>query len=167
MLKICQTIFGAINVLLSAVENIVPPKASQILIKTNQSETVRYLFKSLLKIILASLFFTLIIYLLKAPIFSQLFGLKGNEFNWVIIWYGIIYIFIVLNTFTQITLRTLEYNKPIFIASLITTLVSLSLGIKLIRNYELIGSFIGISFIQIINLATYSFGLKKVLHYER
>lgn len=163
IIRIAQNVVGLLNVMFSALENIVPLKASQLLGTLGVKNTLHY-FKHTLLVGGLMTFLTLtVISLSRNYILEWFYGSQYLAYGNVILGFAVIYFFVFINTILGFLIRTFEMNK-IFLYSYVCTSVFSVLAAKpIISSYGVYGVIIGLLAAQILNIGVYTISIKSKL----
>ncbi|MCC5916115.1 MAG: oligosaccharide flippase family protein [Cryomorphaceae bacterium] len=142
-LRLAQSLFGVLNVLLQTFENYVLPQTAG---KINQSMEAASDYLGGVSRKAGLLFAPVIAAVLLFP--ETIFTLAGGEeyrsFAFVLRGLAVLYIFIYISQPIRIAIRALILNKFFFYGYLISLAFALLFGRYLLSNYELTGAIIGL-----------------------
>ncbi|CAA7195213.1 lipopolysaccharide biosynthesis protein [Chryseobacterium potabilaquae] len=159
-LRLVQSFFGVINILLQTVENYYLPKTAQLHYQNKTTEK-KALLKNMSKgmwglgILITSFFF------LSDPLIVLIGGDKYQQYGYVIKLISVLYIFILCSYPTRISIRVLEQNKAFFIGYCISFAFSLISFHFLLKYGELYGAVFGLVINQIVMLVYWKILLNK------
>ncbi|RMZ59605.1 hypothetical protein D1632_08215 [Chryseobacterium nematophagum] len=159
-LRLVQSFFGVINILLQTVENYYLPKTAQLHYQNKTTEK-KALLKNMSKgmwglgILITSFFF------LSDPLIVLIGGQKYQQYGYVIQLISVLYIFILYSYPTRISIRVLEQNKAFFIGYCISFAFSLISFHFLLKYGELYGAVSGLVINQIVMLVYWKILLNK------
>lgn len=159
-LRLVQSFFGILNVVLQTVENFFLPKIAQLYYKNKQqaSDYLHTLTKQGLMIFGSIL---LVTFLLSTPIVQILGGEKYSEYGYVVKLISLLYLFIFFGYPVRIEIRILELNKYFFFGYVWSTLFTLCSFHVLLKYFDLIGAVLGLIISQVIMIAFWKFQLNK------
>lgn len=152
IIRIAQNLMGVLHILFLTLENLIPIEASKILKRKGKIPTLHFFKQMTIKtgaitgitLILMSAFSSIII--------KTIYGPEYLKYNYVIVGFSIIYIFIFLGTIMRFIIRTFEENRIVLENYIITGIFSLLSASYLITNYQLNGVLIGLALVQVISL---------------
>lgn len=152
IIRIAQNLMGVLHILFLTLENLIPIEAAKILKRKGKIPTLHFFKQMTIKtgaitgitLILMSAFSSIII--------KTIYGPEYLKYNYVIVGFSIIYIFIFLGTIMRFIIRTFEENRIVLENYIITGIFSLLSASYLITNYQLNGVLIGLALVQVISL---------------
>ncbi|HOY70139.1 MAG TPA: oligosaccharide flippase family protein [Methylotenera sp.] len=162
-LRAAQNLFAVTQVILLALNNVLPRQASNVFAEAGNGALKRFLKKS----VWICLFFTfpVVLILVMAPEYwlNLFYGEKYLGYGYIFIWLAVSYLLASLILPIQIGLNALEFTRPFFWTSLITTIVSLAISLPLVNRFALNGVLFGMIFNQLITgvILIYQFRLKS------
>lgn len=148
-LRLCQTIFGVLNVLLVTYENYALPQTAKIL-NDNQVSAVQYLKKISKQLIIAIVPILLIVFIFSDFLIGLIGGSEFTEYSYIMKGMALLYIFILINQPIRVAVKALVLNKHFFFAYALSLVFSLIASDFLLRNYEVFGALTGLIASQII-----------------
>lgn len=160
IIRIFQNFMGVLHVLFLTMDNIIPPKAANLLHTKGTQSLIQYFKKVTLStggiylLILAAI--GLFGQKLLIILYGEAYGSNGYLLNYFII----IYVFVFLGTIAQILIKTLQLNQGIFIAYILTVIATAIMANPLIDNFGILGVIYGLGILQCICLITYITTLK-------
>jgi O-antigen/teichoic acid export membrane protein len=154
-LRLAQSLFGVLNVLLQTFENYVLPQTAEKL-RLSLPSALHYLKDTNHKMGLIFLPLLVITLLLAKPILVISGGNQYADFAYVVQGYSVLYIFIFLSQPLRFLIRTLQINDHFFYAYLINLGFSLITSHYLIFTFGLQGVIYGLIVSQIILMAYWS-----------
>lgn len=160
-IRVAQNIMGVLHVFFLALENEVPVKAAMLYNKLGLKQLMHYIKQvGVLGGLLTIGVLTLVAFFSK-EILSLLYGSEYVPFATILIGYCIIYLLVFFGTTLRFAIRTVEKNKSIFIAYIISTIFSLFSAKFIINQFDVYGVLVGIVITHVIMLSCYIFSLKK------
>ncbi|MFN8436382.1 MAG: hypothetical protein U0V72_01995 [Cytophagales bacterium] len=157
-LRLVQSIFGVLNMLLQTFENYVLPSFSK-LYHVSELKASRYLKNITIK---AGALFTLVLLVLFVfadSIILLVGDQKYADYSFVIRWMSILYLIIYLGYPVRMYIRVLSLNKYFFIGYLLSFTFSVLSFSFLLKNYELTGAVIGLIINQILMIFFWQYQL--------
>lgn len=155
-LRLGQSLFGVLNILLHTFENYVLPQ-SAIKIQQNQTLGIAYIQEMNLKLAYVFIPILLMIIVFAAPIMTLAGGLEYTAYAFVLSWLSILYIFIFLSQPIRFFFRSMQMNSHFFYAYFISLMFALSSSHWMISTYGLKGVIAGLIGSQILLMAYWSF----------
>ncbi len=149
-IKIFQSLLGLLSVLLQALENQIPIKGALILQEMGRKAMMHYMKK--VGLIVGSIFITIltIACLVKKPIALLLSDSEILHHLELFNWLAVFSVFVFIGTMLRFILRTIEVNKPIFMAQVINVLLGVCISIPLIRFFDAKGIILSMLIAQVI-----------------
>jgi O-antigen/teichoic acid export membrane protein len=142
-LRACQAILGCVNVLLSALENVVPFRAAAIARTRNASSVSRYVMRvALLVELLVGAVVVLVLPFAEA-ILRVVFGQDYVQYANVLRIWSVVYVLVALEPPLRAGLRALGDTRAIFWTYVIMTMLTLLSALPLINAYGVSGVMIG------------------------
>ncbi len=163
VIRIIQNLMGILNVLFLTLENVIPAKASYLLSSRGKKHFANYIKVAFLK---TGFFFIIILaltFIFGESLLDFFYGKEYASYSYLLQLFCLLYIFVFIGTFLQLTIKTLNKNKQIFFAYIITTIVSILLAKPLIENFDLVGVLIGFLLLQLITITIYFKNTKIIL----
>lgn len=159
-LRLVQSIYGVINIVLQTVENYFIPKVAH-LYNHSITEAKKYLFH--LTAIGFSVFGALLslLFMYSKNIMLFIGGVNYINYHFVIKMMALLYVFIFLSYPLRIVVRVLILNKIFFSGYVISFISSLITFHFLLQNYGLYGAIIGLIINQIVMMGYWYFELQK------
>ena len=159
-LRLGQTIFGVLNILLQTVENYFIPSISRMYQKS-KTEAISRMQKWSKKTSLLFLILLTGIFLFSKPIMLLVGGQEFVPYHSVLKGLSVLYMIIVLGYPIRISIRILELNHIFFVAYLISLLFSLFIYQYLLQTLGLNGALLGLITNQLILLIVWQIALIK------
>lgn len=162
-IRVAQNVMGILHFLFQALENIISVKAARILAQEGKLNMLRYMRKmsfnsgALIVLLLTA------IAVFRRPILATLFGEEILDYEFVLIWFAGMYLFVYLGTMFRFLVRTLERNQIIFISYIITTGFSLVAAFPLVEYYGIHGVLLGLLAAQVLSMLVFCYYLKNEL----
>lgn len=157
-LRLVQSFFGVLNILLQTVENYYLPKTAQ-LYHINPTKAKNFIFKIASKGAILFAIVLLIFFVFSTPLILIIGGEKYSNYGGLVKLVSVLYVFIFLGYPVRIAIRILELNKVFFSGYAISMVVSLLSFHLLMKYIGLYGAVIGL----IINQLTVIFFWKSQL----
>lgn len=159
-LRLVQSLFGVLNVLLQTFENYVLPQTAKILM-LDKEKAITYLITICKKTAILFMPILLLIFTFSTELIS-LFGSKNySPYAYVINWMLVLYVLVYISQPIRISMRALLLNQYFFFGYVLSLLFSLIYSHYLLSNYGLTGVLIGLISSQIILIAFWQFILNK------
>ncbi|WP_374445252.1 lipopolysaccharide biosynthesis protein [Epilithonimonas sp.] len=159
-LRLVQSFFGIVNVILQTVENYFIPKTA-LLYYQNKKQEKKNLYFDLFKGMTALGVLITIFFIFSEPLISLLGGIKYQHYGFVIKLVSILYFVILYSYPTRISIRVLEQNKAFFIGYCISFIFSVSSFHFLLKYGELYGAVAGLVINQILMIVYWKILLNK------
>ena len=160
VLRIGQNIIGLTHVIFLGMENVIPTEASRQFLKNGKEGLINYMKSVMLKASMAVGLILLIMSIAAPQLLTLFYGLEYADQSFVVIWYCILYVFVFLGYPARFILRTLHETCPIFIAYILTAIISSLSAFPIVENFGIIGCLVGLLLTQIVTLLVYFFFLK-------
>lgn len=159
-LRLVQSFFGAINVILQTVENYYLPKTAQLYHQNKKQEKKTLLFNlskgmMILGVIIA------VFFIFSEPLITLLGGEKYKDYGFVIKLVSVLYFVILYSYPTRISIRVLEQNKAFFIGYCISFIFSVLSFHFLLKYGALYGAVAGLVINQILMIVYWKILLNK------
>lgn len=154
-IRIAQNVVGVLHVLFSAMENIIPIKAAEVLDQHGSIKTITYFKKMLFKGGLVTLIILVIIALFRAQILTFFYGVEYLDYVNVLLGFTGLYVLVFIGTILGFVIRTFEMNQIFFWSYIITTVFSLLAAKPIITQVGIYGVLIGLFITQLINISFY------------
>ncbi|SIP94216.1 lipopolysaccharide biosynthesis protein [Chryseobacterium sp. RU33C] len=159
-LRLVQSFFGIINVILQTIENYYLPKTAQLYYQNKNQEKKELLLKMMKAIAVLAIiiigFFTF-----SESLIIMLGGEKYHQYGFVIKLVSALYIVILYSYPTRISIRVLEQNKAFFIGYSISFVFSVLSFHFLLKYGQLYGAVTGLAMNQIIMIVYWKIILNK------
>jgi O-antigen/teichoic acid export membrane protein len=159
-LRLAQSFFGVINIILQTVENYYLPKTAQLYYQNKTSEKKALLFNMSKGMIVLGIIITGF-FIFSEPLITLLGGEKYQQYGFVIKLISVLYIIILYSYPTRISIRVLEQNKAFFIGYCISFVFSVLSFHFLLKYGELYGAVAGLAINQIVMIAYWKILLNK------
>jgi O-antigen/teichoic acid export membrane protein len=142
-LRLAQTLFGVLNVLLQVFENHTLPVAARLY---HQSETVlkRFLWNTTRKSTLLMLPFTLLLVVFAKEIFQLTGGAEYVDYAFALQGMAVLYLIIFAGYSARIAIRVLSLDKDFFVGYLFTLVFSLIGAQYFIQHWGILGVIAGL-----------------------
>lgn len=159
-LRLVQSFFGILNVLLQVVENYFLPKIAK-LYHENRQTAKQYLLKITLNglLLFGSILLLLFMFPNKAMILAG--GIQYVKYSYLVQFMAILYLIIFMGYPIRIMIRIQLLNQSFFIGYLFAFLFTLLTFQWLLVHYSISGAVVGLILNQIIMLVYWQFQLKK------
>ncbi|MFT3919894.1 lipopolysaccharide biosynthesis protein [Cloacibacterium sp.] len=159
-LRLVQSFFGVINVILQTVENYYLPKTAQLYYQNKKQEN-KTLFFNLSKGMMVLGVLITAFFIFSEPLIVLLGGEKYQHYGFVIKLVSVLYFVILYSYPTRISIRVLEQNKAFFIGYCISFVFSVFSFHFLLQYGALYGAVAGLVINQILMIAYWKFLLNK------
>jgi O-antigen/teichoic acid export membrane protein len=159
-LRLVQSFFGVINVVLQTVENYFIPKVASIY---NDSVVDAKKFLMNITLIGAVLFglFLSVFFLFSKEIITLAGGAKYEKYSYVVQIVSVLYFFIFMSYPIRIAVRVLVLNKIFFVGYLLSFLLSIGTFHFLLKYLGLYGAVTGLIMNQVIMILYWQYQLRK------
>ncbi|MFT5877986.1 MAG: O-antigen/teichoic acid export membrane protein [Dokdonia sp.] len=161
VIRIAQNVVGVLNVLFSALENIVPLKAAQLLANYGSRPTLNYFKTTLLYGGAFTISVLVGIALGRDLIIDWFYGPEYLTYSNVFLGFTLIYVFVFLNTILGFVIRTFEMNRIFLISYVFTAVFSVLAAKPIINQWGVYGVIIGLLGTQVLNIGVYTYYLKS------
>ena len=151
-LRLGQSLFGVLNVLLQTFENYVLPQTAKRM-QQSQNNGIAYLKEMNLKLAYAFIPVLLLIFIFASPIITLAGGQEYSEYAFVLKGLSILYIFIFLSQPIRFFFRSMQMNSHFFYAYFISLIFAISSSHWLLSTYGLNGVISGLICSQILLIA--------------
>ncbi len=158
-LRLGQSLFGILNVLLQTFENYILPQ-SALIIKEDQVSGITYIKNMNGKLAFVFIPVLSIISLFSTSIMSVAGGADYIEYSFVLKGLSLLYIFIFISQPIRFILRSLQLNNHFFYAYFISLTFAICTSHFLISNFALIGVIAGLIGSQFILIIYWAFILQ-------
>jgi O-antigen/teichoic acid export membrane protein len=162
-IRIAQNVVGVLHVLFSAMENIIPVKAAEILDQKGGVKAIHYFKKMCFKGGAITLIVLATIALFRHHIIVLFYGEEYLEYGPFLFGFTGLYIFVFIGTILGFVIRTFEMNQIFFWSYIITTVFSLMAAETIIIQTGIYGVLIGLFIVQFINISFYLLKLNSKL----
>ncbi len=152
VIRIAQNLMGVLHILFLALENLIPIQASKILTNKGKEPTLNFFKKMTLKTGLMTLLILMLISVFRGPIIEAVYGAEYLIYDYIIVGFAVIYIFIFLGTILRFVIRTFEENRIVLENYIITGLFSFLTAGFFVANYQLNGVLVGLLLVQVVSL---------------
>lgn len=159
-LRLVQSFFGVVNVILQTVENYYLPKTAQLYYQ-NKKEEKKTLLLNLSKGMMALGILITAFFIFSEPLITVLGGSKYQQYGFVIKLVAVLYFVILYSYPTRISIRVLEQNKAFFIGYCISFVFSVLSFHFLLKYGELYGAVGGLMINQILMIVYWKILLHK------
>ncbi len=159
-LRLVQSFFGLINVLLQAVENHYLPIAAHLHYR-NKKEEKKIFLKKMLKSLFAVEILLTLFFAFSEIIIILIGGQKYNNYGFVIKLVSVLYFVILYSYPTRISIRVSEQNKAFFIGYCISFIFSVLSFHFLLEYGKLYGAVTGLVINQILMIVYWKYLLNK------
>lgn len=155
-LRLAQTLFGVLNILLQVFENHVLPVASR-LHKESVTQFKKYLWNTTRKSTLIMLPVSLVLVIFAPQIFKLSGGADYVEYAFALQGMAVLYVFIFAGYTSRIAIRVLLFNRDFFIGYVFSFLFSLFAARFFIQQWGLTGVITGLIINQLLLQAYWQF----------
>ncbi|SMP14788.1 lipopolysaccharide biosynthesis protein [Chryseobacterium profundimaris] len=159
-LRLVQSFFGVINVILQTVENYYIPKTAKLYYQ-DQELIRKKMFKNMVQWMVVMGIVIGLFFVFSQPLIALLGGEKYREYGFVVKLVSILYVIIIYSYPTRISIRVLEQNKAFFIGYCISFLFSIMSFHFLLQFGGLYGAVAGLAINQILMIAYWKILLNK------
>ncbi|HAY3552817.1 hypothetical protein KRE47_07950 [Elizabethkingia meningoseptica] len=159
-LRLVQSFFGIINVMLQTVENYYLPKTAQLYYQDKKQEKKALLLNLSKGILVLGVLIT-VFFLFSDPLITLLGGTKYKDYGFVIKLVAVLYFVILFSYPTRISIRVLEQNKAFFIGYCISFIFSVISFHFLLKYGALYGAVGGLMINQILMIVYWKILLNK------
>ncbi|MCS4302429.1 lipopolysaccharide biosynthesis protein [Chryseobacterium sp. BIGb0232] len=159
-LRLVQSFFGVINVILQTVENYYLPKTAQLYYQNKKEEKKTLLFQLSKGMMVVGILITFF-FIFSEPLIMLLGGSKYQDYGFVIKLVAVLYFVILYSYPTRISIRVLEQNKAFFTGYCISFVFSLLSFHFLLKYGELYGAVGGLMINQILMIVYWKILLNK------
>ena len=159
-LRLVQSFFGVINVILQTVENYYLPKTAQLYYQ-NKKQEKKTLLSNLSRGMLVLGFLITAFFIFSEPLIILLGGEKYQDYGFVIKLVSALYFVILYSYPTRISIRVLEQNKAFFIGYCISFVFSVVSFHFLLKYGALYGAVAGLVINQILMIVYWKILLNK------
>lgn len=158
--RIVQNVFGILNVILLATENVVPVQASIIFNNKGFKTFTSYLLKMLFVVAGFITILSVGLTVFGKTILFYVYGMEYVSYSYLFTGFSILYVLVSVGTITRFFIRTIERTSIIFIAYIVSTLFSLLVVHFTLNNFGLQGIIYGFVFTQLIMQMVFMFCLR-------
>ena len=162
-LRIGQSLTGVLHVLLLAMENLIPLRASELFHAQGKQRMLHFMRNTALRFLLPTLLLLGVIFLWRRPIVEVLFGIEYVQFHNIIAAFCGLYLLIFFGTLLRFVIRVYERNGVIFLGYVLSSLFSLSFASMMVHQWGLTGVIAGLFAVQLITLGSYLVAIKSDL----
>ncbi|WP_439479305.1 lipopolysaccharide biosynthesis protein [Chryseobacterium aquaticum] len=159
-LRLVQSFFGVINVILQTVENYYLPKTAQLHYQDKKEEKKSLLF-SMSKGMMALGILIIGFFIFSEPLITLLGGEQYQQYGFVIKLVSVLYIVILYSYPTRLSIRVLEQNKAFFTGYCISFVFSLLSFHFLLKYGALYGAVAGLVINQILMIVYWKILLNR------
>lgn len=159
-LRLVQSFFGAINVILQTVENYYLPKTAQLYYQNKKQEKKNLLINLSKGMMILGILIT-VFFIFSEPLIILLGGEKYKDYGFVIKLVSVLYFVILYSYPTRISIRVLEQNKAFFIGYCISFIFSVVSFHFLLKYGALYGAVTGLVINQILMIVYWKILLNK------
>lgn len=152
VIRIAQNLMGVLHILFQALENLIPIQASKILMKNGKTPTLSFFKKMTFKTGLVTVGVLLLISLFRGVIIETVYGKEYLVYDYFIVGFSVIYLFIFLGTIVRFVIRTFEENRIVLENYIITGVFSFLSAGFFVANYKLNGVLVGLLLVQVVSL---------------
>lgn len=152
VIRIAQNLMGVLHILFQALENLIPIQAAKILIKNGKTPTLSFFRKMTFKTGLVTVGILLLISFFREIIIETVYGKEYLIYDYFIVGFSVIYLFIFLGTIVRFVIRTFEENRIVLENYIITGVFSFLSASFFVVNYELNGVLVGLLLVQVVSL---------------
>jgi O-antigen/teichoic acid export membrane protein len=154
-IRIAQNVVGVLHVLFSAMENIIPIKAAEILQNKGELKALSYFKQMLLQGGGITLFILVIIAITRNQIIALCYGEEYMSYVNLLLGFTGLYVLVFIGTILGFVIRTFEMNKIFLWSYIVSTLFSVLSAKIIISQVGIYGVILGLLITQIINIVFY------------
>lgn len=160
-IRVLQNIMGVLHVLFLTMENVVPAKASFLLNQHGKSYMVTYLKK--VTVVTGAVYGLLLLglKLFGAEVLTLLYGAEYAVHTDLLDLFIYVYILVFIGTLAQIAIKSMNLNRGIFIAYVVSVIVTFIITKPLLVDFQIKGVIIGFGILQLVTLTVYLITLKR------
>ncbi len=159
-LRLGQSLFGVLNIVLQTFENYVLPQTAQ-KYHANPEDGLLFLGAMNRKASLVFLPILMLIFIFSTQIMSLAGGADYRRYGYVIQGLAVLYLLILLSQPIRMMIRTMLLNKQFFYGYLLTLVFALFSSKFLMTQFDLIGILIGLGLSQLILIIYWTHVLHK------
>lgn len=159
-LRLVQSFFGVINIILQTVENYYIPKTAKLYYQDRES-VKKKLFKNMIQWMVVLGIVVGLFFAFSQPLITFLGGEKYREYGFVVKLVSVLYLLIIYSYPTRISIRVLEQNKAFFTGYCISFLFSVLSFHFLLQSGGLYGAVGGLAINQILMITYWKILLNK------
>ena len=150
VVRACQSIINATNIFFQSLENIIPAETSKIFLEKGMDEMRIYLKKFALKGFFLMFLFILFFIFFSKSLLSFFYGSEISNYYFILIFLALILPVMFFQYAPIYGLRTLGKTKPIFIAYLLSSFVTIATSKFVISSFNLNGLIVGLFVTQMM-----------------
>ncbi len=162
-IRMAQNVVGILHILFLAMENMVPIRASEILISSGSKKMMQYMFKITKQAALPTLGLLGLIAIFRNQILELFYGIESIEYHYVLLAFCVLYVFVFVGTMLRFVIRTVEHNGVIFISYIVSAGFSFLAAKPIVEFMGLAGVLLGLFAVQLLTLGIYFYSLKSEL----
>lgn len=159
-LRLVQTLFGILNVLLQTFENYVLPKTARLL-NQNKNAALLYLRAVIRKTTLLIVPLLVLLYIFSDPLILLAGGENYAQYGFLFRGMAVLYLLVFIGQPIRIAIRVHILNRYFFYGYLASLIFALLSSRFLLSQYELAGAIAGLISSQIILIAFWQFTLQR------
>lgn len=159
-LRLVQSFFGVVNVILQTIENYYLPKTAQLYYQNKREEKKKLLLNLSKGMMVLGILITAF-FLFSEPLITVIGGSKYQQYGFLIKLVAVLYFVILYSYPTRISIRVLEQNKAFFIGYCISFVFSVLSFHFLLKYGELYGAVGGLMINQILMIVYWKILLHK------
>jgi O-antigen/teichoic acid export membrane protein len=159
-LRLGQSLFGVLNIVLQTFENYVLPQTA-LRLRISKEASMHYLGSISKKTALLFVPILILAFLFGTRVMVLAGGVAYADFGFVVQGLAVLYVLVFLNQPIRIIIRSLLFNKHFFYGYVISLVFALSFSHVLLSNFELTGAIIGLTVSQLILLVYWSIVLQQ------
>jgi O-antigen/teichoic acid export membrane protein len=163
-LRLVQSLFGVLNVLLQTFENYVLPQTARLLFKS-KNDAIQYLRSIVLKTSILIVPILLLLYVFSDQLIVLAGGQDYRQYGFLFRGMAILYVLIFVSQPIRIAIRALILNRYFLYGYLISLLFALLSSKFLLSHYELLGAIAGLIGSQILLIVYWQFILHRKKFY--
>lgn len=159
-LRLGQSLFGVLNIILQTFENYVLPQTA-LRLKESQASALHFLSSISRKAGLLFIPILIVAFFGSTQIMILAGGQAYSEYGYVVRWLSILYIFIFISQPIRILIRSLLLNKHFFYGYVLSLVFALSMSHFLLSTYELNGAILGLIVSQLLLMVYWVYVLQS------
>lgn len=164
-IRIAQNVVGVLHILFLAMENIIPVRASEILIASGKAKMIQYMLKITKQAALPTIILLGLIALFRNQILELFYGVDSLEYHFVLLAFCVLYVLVFIGTILRFVIRTVEHNGVIFISYIVSAGFSFLAAKPMVESMGIAGVLLGLFSVQLLTLGIYFYSLKSEIRW--